>query len=77
MFGLEEQLSAAMHPVVKDWLGRVAAHLPENPTLAAGFMQVNSMAPALKLPAVGKYAERDCKKYRRQTTDDGFHLFIR
>jgi len=48
MFGLEEQLSAASyHPIIKDWLKRVAEHLPENPTLAADKMQINSLSEAL------------------------------
>jgi len=48
MFGLEERLSAAMHPVVKGWLARVAQHLPENPTLGADMMQVRSIAEGLR-----------------------------
>jgi glutathione S-transferase len=47
MFGLQENLVAAMDPAVKDWLKRVSDHLPENPTLAAERMQVNSLAEAL------------------------------
>ena len=47
MFGLEENLSAATHPVIKGWLKRVSEHLPKNPTLAADKMQVNSLAEAL------------------------------
>lgn len=47
MFGLEEHLSAAMHPAVKDWLSRVSEHLPDNPTLAADEMQIESLAEAL------------------------------
>jgi len=47
MFGLEENLSAAAHPVVKGWLQRVAEHLPENPTLAADEMQVRTLAEGL------------------------------
>lgn len=47
MFGLEEHLNAARHPVMKGWLERVAADLPDNPTLAADEMQVNSLAEAL------------------------------
>ena len=46
-FGLEENLSAAAHPVVKEWLTRVAEHLPENPTLAADGMQVRSLSEGL------------------------------
>jgi len=47
MFGLEERLSAAAHPDIKSWLSRVAKHLPENPTLAADFMQVRKLADGL------------------------------
>ena len=47
MFGLEENLSAAMHPVIKGWLKRVSQHLPANPTLAADEMQSNSLTEAL------------------------------
>ena len=43
MFGLESELSAAAHPVIKGWLLRVAEHLPANPTLAADYMQVNNL----------------------------------
>ncbi|MEM8826014.1 MAG: glutathione S-transferase family protein, partial [Pseudomonadota bacterium] len=31
MFGLEEELSAARHPLIGAWLKRVADHLPANP----------------------------------------------
>jgi len=48
MFGLEEHLSAAGHPIVKAWLRRVFEHLPDNPTLVADKMQVNSLAEALR-----------------------------
>lgn len=47
MFGLEEELSAAKHPVIKGWLKRVSQHLPNNPALAADKMQVNSLSEAL------------------------------
>lgn len=47
MFGLEEHLTAAMHPGVKSWLARIAAHLPENPTLAADVMQIRKIAEGL------------------------------
>lgn len=47
MFGLEESLSAAQHPTIKQWLQRVARCLPANPTLAAHHMQVNALADAL------------------------------
>ena len=48
MFGLEENLSAAMHPVTKAWMQRVAEHLPKNPTLVADEMQVQPLAAALR-----------------------------
>lgn len=48
MFGLEENLSAAAHPVLKDWMKRVSVHLPDNPTLTADTMQVNALAKGLK-----------------------------
>lgn len=47
MFGMEEQLTAAAHPVMKAWLKRVSEHLPDNPTLVADEMQVNSLSDAL------------------------------
>ena len=47
MFGLEKHLSATMHPAVKGWLKRVSEHLPENPTLVADKMQINSLKEAL------------------------------
>ena len=47
MFGLEEELSAAKHPVIKGWLKRVSQHLPNNPAPAADKMQVNSLSEAL------------------------------
>ena len=47
MFGLEATLSAAAHPIIKDWLIRMADHLPENPTLVADEMMVNSLASGL------------------------------
>jgi glutathione S-transferase len=48
MFGLEEQLSAAAHPAIKAWLQRVADHLPDNPTLVADEMMVNSLQSAFQ-----------------------------
>jgi len=48
MFGLEESLSPARHPVTKAWMQRVAEHLPENPTLVADEMQVQPLAAALR-----------------------------
>ena len=47
MFGLEERISAAAHPVVKAWLQRVAKHLPENPVLAPDALQVGTIANGL------------------------------
>lgn len=47
MFGLEETLSAARHPVIKAWIERMSAHLPANPTLVADTMQVISLSEAL------------------------------
>ena len=47
MFGLEEQLSAGRHPVIKAWIERMAEHLPPNPTLVADSMQVTSLKDAL------------------------------
>lgn len=47
MFGLEDQMSAARHPVIRGWIERMAAHLPENPTLVADEMRVKSIPEAL------------------------------
>ena len=47
MFGLEDQLSAGRHPVIKAWIKRMAAHLPANPTLVADTIQVMSLNEAL------------------------------
>lgn len=47
MFGLEEHLGAARHPVIRDWLTRVADHLPDNPTLVADEMQINALSDGL------------------------------
>jgi len=47
MFGLEENLSAVVDPVIKGWLKRVSEHLPKNPTLAADEMQIHSLTEAL------------------------------
>lgn len=47
MFGLQEQLTAAQHPVMKAWLRRMAQHLPVNPTLTADKMQINTLAEGL------------------------------
>jgi hypothetical protein len=44
---LEEQLSAAAHPVIREWLTRVSEHLPKNPTLAANKMLVHSLPEGL------------------------------
>ncbi len=47
LFGLEDTLSAARHPVLKQWMRRTAAHLPANPTLVADFMQVKTLEDGL------------------------------
>lgn len=47
MFGLEERLSAAQHPVVKEWMLRMAEHLPDNPTLVADEMKINDFRTGL------------------------------
>lgn len=47
MFGLEANLSAGQHPVIKAWIKRMADHLPANPTLVADMMQVTLIAEAL------------------------------
>ncbi len=47
MFGLEESLSAAQHPVIKAWMQRVAKHLPSNPTLVADEMMVKPLSEGL------------------------------
>lgn len=47
MFGLEEDLSAARHPVIKAWIERMVEHLPANPTLVADTMQLKSIPDAL------------------------------
>ena len=47
MFGLESELSAARHPVIKGWIERMMEHLPANPTLVADTMQVVSVKDAL------------------------------
>ncbi len=47
LFGLEADLSASRHPVLRAWMRRVAEHLPPNPTLAADEMQIQELAPAL------------------------------
>ncbi len=47
MFGLEDQLSAARHPVLRGWIERMCEHLPANPTLVADAMQVISIKDAL------------------------------
>lgn len=48
LFGLEDSLSAARHPVIKAWLIRMKDHLPANPTLVADFMQVKSLEEGLE-----------------------------
>ena len=47
MFGLEETLSAAADPDIKEWLRRVAGYLPANPTLVADAMQIKALSAAL------------------------------
>ena len=47
MFGLEDRLSAAQHPVIRSWIERMATYLPANPTLIADGMQVKSLSEAL------------------------------
>jgi glutathione S-transferase len=47
MFGLEDQLSAGRHPIIRAWIERMAEHLPPNPTLVADTMQVVSLSDAL------------------------------
>lgn len=47
MFGLEEHLSAGRHPVIRAWIERMMAHLPENPTLVADTMQLTTISEAL------------------------------
>ena len=47
MFGLQENLTAAQHPVLKAWLKRMAQHLPANPTMVADNMQINTLAEGL------------------------------
>ncbi len=48
MFGLEENLSAAVHPMVRQWLKRMSTHLPENPTPAPDFLIVNHLNTGLQ-----------------------------
>ena len=45
--GLEDELSAGRVPAIKDWLSRVAEHLPEQPLLLKDFMVVKSLKNAL------------------------------
>ena len=45
--GLEDELSAGRIPAIKDWLSRVAEHLPEQPLLLRDFMVVKSLKDAL------------------------------
>lgn len=56
LFGLEEQLSASMNSVLKALIVRVAAHLPDNPTLAADAMQINKIVDGVGVD--GTHAER-------------------
>jgi glutathione S-transferase len=48
MFGLENKLSAAAHPVIKNWMIRMAEHLPDNPTLAFNEMMLNTINSGLE-----------------------------
>ena len=48
MFGMEDKLSAAKSPVIKEWMARMSKHLPPNPTLLSDEMLINPLAPALK-----------------------------
>ena len=48
MFGLEDRLSAAQIPTIKDWMKRIAQHLPKNPTLVLDEMMVNPLSAGLK-----------------------------
>ncbi|MEM6899061.1 MAG: glutathione S-transferase family protein [Pseudomonadota bacterium] len=47
MFGLEEDLSAARVPALRDWIEAVATHLPPNPVLAPDFMMVKQLGDLL------------------------------
>jgi len=47
MFGLEDTLSAAKSPIIKDWMKRVAHHLPSNPTLVLDEMMVKTLSEGL------------------------------
>jgi glutathione S-transferase len=47
MYGFEDNLSAAIHPAIKDWLKHVSEHLPSNPTLAPDKLQIHSLTKAL------------------------------
>jgi glutathione S-transferase len=47
MFGLEADLSAARHPVLKEWMARMASNLPKNPTLISDEMLVNPLENGL------------------------------
>ena len=48
MFGLEKELTAAKHPVLKDWMTRVAQHLPRNPTLVSDEMLMSPLSKGLR-----------------------------
>ena len=48
MFGLEDRLSAAQIPTIKDWMKRIAPHLPKNPKLVLDEMMVNPLSAGLK-----------------------------
>lgn len=48
MFGLEENLVAAAHPAVNNWMRRMTNVLPANPTLVADMMQIHSIESGLE-----------------------------
>ena len=45
MVGIEDELAVAQIPELREWLQRVARHLPENPMLVEDFLVVNSLGP--------------------------------
>ncbi|MEL6258801.1 MAG: glutathione S-transferase family protein [Pseudomonadota bacterium] len=51
MAGLEDRLSAAAHPVIAGWLSRMAARLPDNPTLVTDDFLVRRLSDAGLAPA--------------------------
>lgn len=48
MFGLEDELSAARHPVIKAWMQRMAEYLPDNPTLASDDLLLRPFSEGLQ-----------------------------